>query len=177
MRLRCLREQALVRIEVLDTGVGIPADQLRYIFDELHQLGVATDTSRDGFGRGLSIVQRLVKLLDLKLDVRSEVGKESAFFLELLSPPPPAASLCVDAQRCDAPWRRSDRPRVLLVEDDSAVRDATRMLLYVEGYYISGDVEVWRACLGMSNCLCEQRAGISSLPTPTFSHVLSVRTL
>ena len=83
VRLRCLHEAALVRIEVLDTGVGIPADQLPYIYDEFYQVGVPTNVSRDGYGLGLSIVQRLVKLLTLKLDVRSEVGKGSAFSLVL----------------------------------------------------------------------------------------------
>ena len=83
VRLRCLHEAPLVRIEVLDTGVGIPADQLPYIYDEFYQVGVPTNASRDGYGLGLSIVQRLVKLLTLKLEVRSEVGKGSAFSLAL----------------------------------------------------------------------------------------------
>ena len=83
VRLRCLHEAALVRIEVLDTGVGIPPDQLPYIYDEFYQVGVPANSSRDGYGLGLSIVQRLVKLLTLKLDVRSEVGKGSAFSLVL----------------------------------------------------------------------------------------------
>ena len=137
IRLRCVREQALVRIEVLDTGVGIPADQLGHIFDEFYQVGVATNTSRDGFGLGLSIVQRLVRLLNLRLNVRSEVGKGSAFSLELPSGVPQTASPYVDAQQRAAPGPRTDRPRVLLVEDDSAVREATRLLLNVEGYHVS----------------------------------------
>ena len=83
VRLRCLHEQALVRIEVLDTGIGIPADQLGHIYDEFYQIGVSTNTARDGYGLGLSIVQRLVKLLNLRLDVRSEVGRGSAFSLLL----------------------------------------------------------------------------------------------
>jgi PAS domain S-box-containing protein len=64
-----------VRIEVIDTGIGIPADQLEFIFDEFFQVGVPTNSSREGYGLGLSIVQRLVRLLDLHLEVRSEVGK------------------------------------------------------------------------------------------------------
>jgi signal transduction histidine kinase len=82
VRLHCLREAAFVRIEVLDTGVGIPPDQVPYIFDEFHQVGPAT-SSHDGYGLGLSIVQRLAKLLRLEIEVRSEVGRGSAFTIVL----------------------------------------------------------------------------------------------
>ena len=60
-----------------------PPISLPYIYDEFYQVGVPTNSSRDGYGLGLSIVQRLVKLLTLRLDVRSEVGKGSAFSLML----------------------------------------------------------------------------------------------
>ena len=65
-----------MHIEVLDTGIGIPADHLRYIYDEFYQVGVPTNSSREGYGLGLSIVRRLVTLLDLKLEVsfRSRQG-------------------------------------------------------------------------------------------------------
>ncbi|MGA2564411.1 MAG: ATP-binding protein [Steroidobacteraceae bacterium] len=137
VRLRCMRDGALVHIEVLDTGVGIPADRLPYIYDEFYQIGVSGNSSRDGYGLGLSIVQRLVKLLALKLDVRSEVGKGSTFTLTL------PASLGVTAAACAAPATGAlhepqiGRARVLIVEDDAAVRGATRMLLKVEGYRVA----------------------------------------
>ncbi len=137
VRLRCLHEAALVRIEVLDTGIGIPADQLPYICDEFYQIGVPTNSARDGYGLGLSIVQRLVKLLTLKLDVRSEVGRGSAFTLVL-----PASSGRVASAPHEATQPLNHGPqigtaRVLLVEDDAAVRGATRMLLRVEGYRVT----------------------------------------
>jgi hypothetical protein len=72
-----------VRLEVLDTGIGIPAAALAHIYEEFYQVDVPTNTSRDGYGLGLSIVQRIVKLLGLKLEVRSELGKGSQFSLEL----------------------------------------------------------------------------------------------
>src|SRR6185437_16648445 len=72
-----------VRLEVTDTGIGIPADHLPYIYDEFYQVGVASNTSREGYGLGLSIVHRLVRLLDLKLEVHSEVGSGSTFTLEM----------------------------------------------------------------------------------------------
>jgi PAS domain S-box-containing protein len=83
VRLRCRYDAALVRLEVLDTGVGIPAEQLPYIFDDFHQVQVPADSSHDGYGLGLSIARRLATLLGLELDVRSEVAGGSAFSLVL----------------------------------------------------------------------------------------------
>ena len=138
VRLRCLHDEALVRIEVLDTGVGIPADQLPYIYDEFYQVGVPVNSSRNGYGLGLSIVQRLVKLLALRLDVRSEVGQGSAFSLLL----PAGNGHDVSAHRLPA---RSRLPathgigeaRVLVVEDNASVRQATSLLLELEGYHVT----------------------------------------
>jgi two-component system, sensor histidine kinase len=138
VRLRCLHESALIRIEVLDTGVGIPQDQLEYIYDEFYQVGVPTNSSRDGYGLGLSIVQRLVKLLTLKLDVRSEVGQGSAF--SLLLPASSGAGMTahlVHLGSAEVIPRQIGEARVLLVEDNAAVRRATTLLLELEGYHVT----------------------------------------
>ena len=136
--LRCLREQSsLVRIEVMDTGVGIPQDQLPYIYDEFYQVGVPTNSSRDGYGLGLSIVQRLVKLLKLGFEVRSEVGKGSTFSLLLPAAERRAAPEPVVQRTLKTRESHIGSASVLLVEDDPAVRDATRMLLKVEGYRVT----------------------------------------
>jgi two-component system, sensor histidine kinase len=90
VRLRCLPWGQFVRIEVLDTGVGIPPDQLPYIFDEFHQVDVPTGNSQGGHGLGLSVAHRLAKLLRLELDVRSEVGSGSAFSIVLPASNPQA---------------------------------------------------------------------------------------
>ncbi|HYL00978.1 MAG TPA: ATP-binding protein [Steroidobacteraceae bacterium] len=134
---RCRREDATLRIEVLDTGVGIPAAQLAYIYDEFYQVGVPANSSRDGYGLGLSIVQRLVKLLGARLEAMSEVGKGSVFAVLL----PLARSVTRVAEpaaaRTPAPAASAAGARVLLVEDDASVRDATTMLLRVEGYRVT----------------------------------------
>jgi PAS domain S-box-containing protein len=136
VRLRCLHEESLVRLEVIDTGIGIPADQIPLIYDEFYQVGVPTNSSREGYGLGLSIVQRLVKLLQLQLDVRSEVGKGSAFSLAVPAGKTRAQEKGRGAQSQTTRPEPVVRARVLLVEDDLAVRDATRLLLKVEGYQV-----------------------------------------
>jgi signal transduction histidine kinase/CheY-like chemotaxis protein len=147
VRLRCLHEEAFVRLEVLDTGVGIAADQLAFIYDEFYQVDGPANAARDGYGLGLSIVQRAVRLLDLDLAVTSEVGKGSRFSLAL------PAGHEVTGRRIER--RHGDavvaaRPgtrqrRVLLVEDDPAVRAATQMLMKSAGYRVVSAASVAEA--------------------------------
>ena len=138
VRLNCSHNQPIVRLEVLDTGIGIPGDQLGYIYNEFYQVGVLANASRDGYGLGLSIVQRVVRLLGLRIDVRSEVGKGSTFSLEL-----PESQARIEHRAASAPpvgvgaTQRAVQSHILLVEDDPAVSNATRMLLKVEGYRVS----------------------------------------
>ncbi|HMD72324.1 MAG TPA: ATP-binding protein [Steroidobacteraceae bacterium] len=138
VRLRCLHETSLVRLEVLDTGIGIPPDHLSHIYDEFYQVGVPANVSRDGYGLGLAIVQRLVKLLTLKLDVRSEPGQGSAFSLVLpASSGPRAAVLGPLAAAAACQSQPLGAVRVLLVEDNASVRCATTLLLGLEGYHVT----------------------------------------
>jgi two-component system, sensor histidine kinase len=135
--LRGLYQQpSQVRIDVMDTGVGIPTDQLRYIYDEFYQVGVPTNSSREGYGLGLSIVQRIVALLDLRLEVQSELGKGSLFSLTL--PTGHVVGATQERRGTQLPPPRATGPSlVLLVEDDASVRNATRMLLKAEGYEVA----------------------------------------
>jgi two-component system CheB/CheR fusion protein len=136
--LRCSHEQDLVRLQVIDTGVGIPAGELARIYDDFYQIGVSTNTSRDGYGLGLSIVSRIVVLLGLKIDVQSEVGRGTVFTLVLpASAYKPAAVEPAATARRTAETVAAAQVPILLVEDDARVRNATRMLLKVEGYDVT----------------------------------------
>ena len=74
------RRSDTVSIEVHDTGMGIPTDQVGKIFGEFHRL----DTTRgDGVGLGLAIVRRFADLLGHQLSVRSTPGKGSCFSVEV----------------------------------------------------------------------------------------------
>ncbi len=132
-----LRHGAGTRMEVRDTGIGISREHLPHIFDEFYQVGAGARAQRSGYGLGLSIVTRLVDLLRLKLDVSSEPGQGSVFSLEF----PAGPALLTRPQGPEAParpngGRPAERRRVLLVEDDRSVREATRLLLSAEGHEV-----------------------------------------
>ena len=72
--LGCRRRGDNLRIEVWDTGHGIPEQELQAIFEEFHQLDNPARERSKGLGLGLAIVQRLADLLGHKIDVRSRLG-------------------------------------------------------------------------------------------------------
>lgn len=77
--LGCRRRGNTVRIEVWDTGRGIPAERHSEIFREFYQLENPERDRRKGLGLGLAIVERLSRLLDHPVELRSSVGKGSVF--------------------------------------------------------------------------------------------------
>lgn len=79
----CRRRGGHVRLQVLDTGIGIPADQQGTIFEEFHQLGNPARDSALGLGLGLAIVRRVCDLMGHGISVASTVGKGSAFTVHM----------------------------------------------------------------------------------------------
>ena len=75
-----------LRIEVSDTGIGIPREKQAAIFQPFTQADATTTRRFGGTGLGLSIVQHLVGMMDGCLDVKSEPGKGSAFGLTVTLP-------------------------------------------------------------------------------------------
>ena len=74
--LGCRRFGPVVRIEVHDTGTGIPSQRLRDIFEAFHRL---EPLRSDGLGLGLYVVKRAAELLQHQIEVRSTVGRGSCF--------------------------------------------------------------------------------------------------
>ena len=149
VELRCERRGPDLRIEVRDSGVGIPSDQVALIFDEFYQIGVNPNSSRDGYGLGLSIVQRIARLLGLHIEVHSVPGTGSVFAFEL--PLANGALETIPAPGSE-PVIESVNPKaahILLVEDEPGVRNAMQMLLKLEGYRVTpvGSAQEALACL------------------------------
>lgn len=79
----CRRRQRKLRLEVWDTGIGIPVEQCESIFKAFSQLGDSVRESCEGIGLGLSIVNQIAMLLDHSLDVNSISGHGSVFAVEI----------------------------------------------------------------------------------------------
>jgi two-component system, sensor histidine kinase and response regulator len=75
--------RATLRIEVTDTGIGIPADRLDRLFKSFSQIDSSTTRHYGGSGLGLSIVKRLAELMGGTVGVRSEPGRGSSFWVSI----------------------------------------------------------------------------------------------
>jgi CheY-like chemotaxis protein/anti-sigma regulatory factor (Ser/Thr protein kinase) len=75
----CRKRDNNLRIEVWDTGIGIPPDQHEKIFGEFYRLGESDRDRRASLGLGLAIVDRACRLLNHRVEVRSVPGKGSVF--------------------------------------------------------------------------------------------------
>jgi signal transduction histidine kinase/CheY-like chemotaxis protein len=122
----------LVWIDVCDTGIGIADEHLGRIFDEFYQIGNPGRDRARGLGIGLSIVQRLSRLLAHPLQVRSRLHHGSRFRLVL-----PAVTASGVAPLAACPGAASPLPqRVLLIDDEAAIRQAVTGLLQAHGVTI-----------------------------------------
>jgi PAS domain S-box-containing protein len=128
----CRRQGDRVRIEVWDNGPGIPSEAHDAIFDEYVQLGNPGRIRKHGLGLGLSIVQRLAALLDHPVSLRSEPGRGSVFAVEV----PIAASRNTEAESPEhqQALATTEGTKVLFIEDDPDVREATSLILKLKGY-------------------------------------------
>ena len=114
---------ARVRIEVQDTGVGIPAGELDRVFQPFTQFGGTRSRLSGGTGLGLSISQRIIEALGGRIEVSSRVGGGSCFWFTLflpLAPETPPRPSDSDFAALDSADRMEGV--VLLVEDNEVNR-------------------------------------------------------
>lgn len=135
----CRRTSDRVRVEIWDTGIGIPAGEIQAIFDEYHQLDNDARDRSKGLGLGLAIVQRLADLLDHRIRVRSLHGRGSVFSVDM--PLVPFATVesvapAVARKGADATNREHRTGSVLVIEDDAEMRELLRQLLTGDGHRV-----------------------------------------
>ncbi|TAD88136.1 MAG: PAS domain S-box protein [Alphaproteobacteria bacterium] len=130
-----------VEIQVVDTGPGIPENKQRAIFEEFQRLGEDAPDQPKGLGLGLAIVERIGRMLNHPIRVRSRVGFGSIFSVSvprgvavLTAPPPPPVQ------------RRIGNPlngrRVLCIDDDATVIAGMRALLDAWGVELTAVTSV-----------------------------------
>ena len=118
-----------VRIEVWDTGPGIPQAERQLIFEEFQRGPAAHRQDIGGFGLGLSIVKRMGDALQHPISICSHVGHGTLFMVSA----PFAAT--VDTHTMENPKAGSSHPyglsgaKILIIDNDAAVLDAMQSLL------------------------------------------------
>ncbi|MGE3301575.1 MAG: ATP-binding protein [Hyphomonadaceae bacterium] len=117
------------RFYVRDTGVGIPAQDVRRVFEEFVQLDNPSRDRRRGYGLGLAIVQRVARALGAEAGVESVVGAGSVFWVS--APAAEARPPAEGGEPIGAPALQGRS--LLLIEDDDLVADATLLSLELEG--------------------------------------------
>ena len=121
-----------IELQVWDTGPGIPAHHMQQIFDEFHRYQQPFDWGEQGLGLGLSICQRISRLLDHRLNARSRVGTGSMFSIMLPRVEAPLLPDPASSPPTPPPVSRTDSlagMRVLCVDNDQEILDGMRALL------------------------------------------------
>ena len=118
-----------VEFQVWDTGPGIPECAREAIFEEFRQLHNPARSATQGFGIGLSIVNRIARLLKLEVSVRSQVGRGTVFSILVPQATGPNVTrrAATPAETAIASCLRGRN--ILLVEDDEQVRRGLTMML------------------------------------------------
>jgi signal transduction histidine kinase len=124
----CRHRGNRLRIDVWDSGPGIPQDQQQHIFGEFYQIGGRQLDRRAGLGLGLSIVDRLGQLLEHPVELASRPGKGSCFSITV----PLTTARRATVEAVEPPAMVIDPARgklIVVIDDDALVLDGMRGLL------------------------------------------------
>ena len=123
----CRVKDGRLRIDVHDTGLGIPQSKKREIFREFHRLDQGAKVAR-GLGLGVSIVERIARVLDHRIEVESKTGRGSHFFIAVpLAPALPVGAKAPTPQRVDVS-QLADM-LVLCIDNETKILDGMEALL------------------------------------------------
>ena len=120
--------EAMYRLIVRDTGIGMDEAFLSHMFDAFERARSSTETGIEGTGLGLAIVKHLVEMMNGRIDVKSAPGKGTEFTIEL--PLCVISRNAVDTPKTEAPDEGSFVGKhLLLVEDNELNREIACCLL------------------------------------------------
>ncbi|HPD47875.1 MAG TPA: ATP-binding protein [Anaerohalosphaeraceae bacterium] len=170
---------AMLRIDVCDTGIGIPKDKQQYIFECFVQADTCVSAARGGTGLGLSITKRLMELLGGAVEFTSQPGKGSTFslLLPVHGPRSPVTDIESAANGTNSTAENSENGRyfsgtVLLAESEPANRLLTYLMLTRAGLRVD---EVADACSAVQKA-CQTTHDLvlldTALPPPGANEVV-----
>lgn len=122
----CRRRRGKLRFEVCDTGIGIPQNRQKQIFREFQRLDQGALIAR-GLGLGLSIVERIARVLDHRIAIYSLPGKGSIFVVEAAAAP----GLAAEPAKAQPAGQASLTAgiRVVCIDNEPAILEGMRLLL------------------------------------------------
>ncbi|MGI9331287.1 MAG: ATP-binding response regulator [Gammaproteobacteria bacterium] len=128
----------MVLMSVTDTGIGIPEDKREKIFEEFSQADQSTSRDFGGTGLGLAITRRFCEMMGGSVEVQSELGKGSTFFIRLPAKVDPleAARAALDEPVDQSPGQAPTKAAVLVIDDDEDARSLLRRTLEADGYEV-----------------------------------------
>ncbi|MFW1677667.1 NahK/ErcS family hybrid sensor histidine kinase/response regulator [Pontibacter sp. JAM-7] len=127
--LGCRLLKGQLRLEVWDTGVGIPENKLQEVFEEFRRIDNPKHSEVKGLGLGLAITERIARILKHKLNVRSWPGKGTVFSIEVPLGDPAKASKPKPEQRG---WIRSkglNGIHILVIDNETKILQGMSALL------------------------------------------------
>ena len=125
-----------LQFSIEDTGIGIPPDKLYEIFEPFHQVGDQRFQA-EGTGLGLTISQRIVRMMGSEIRVKSTPGKGSLFWFELELPEIERGIMDEDEQLPERVGFNGRSRKVLLVDDDTDNREVLKTTLLPLGFTIA----------------------------------------
>ncbi len=133
-------DDIVLRFEIADNGIGIGPQEIGRLFQPFSQADTTITRKFGGTGLGLAICQRLVRAMDGRIDVRSELGQGSTFGFTVptraVAPPaahePPGVGR--PAAAADPTWAERFPLRILVVEDNAVNRRMLEVMLKRFGY-------------------------------------------
>ncbi|MEZ0259456.1 MAG: ATP-binding protein, partial [Alphaproteobacteria bacterium] len=122
----------MLRVEVIDTGIGISQENLKKLFRSFSQADSSTSRKYGGTGLGLSIIKSLVSLMGGKIGVKSEEGKGSTFWFEV----PYHEPVAMAAAEEEKPVPEVAPLLILLAEDNKVNQQIALRLLGGKGHSV-----------------------------------------
>jgi PAS domain S-box-containing protein len=134
---RSLANNSALEVEVVDTGIGIAAEQQGRLFQPFVQADSLATREYEGTGLGLAITKHLVDILGGEISFESELNRGSKFRVRMPLPPARAAAAATPSGAVPAYHAAGHRIKILLVDDNQMVCRSMARLLEMSGHEVA----------------------------------------